>query len=54
MAEDIGDPLGTVSNQDLPVISAEFMDIYLLLAHLHKTEQNLATCHFKDLKPITV
>jgi hypothetical protein len=47
MTEDISDALGTVSNQDLPVISTEFMDIYLLLAHLHETGQNLATCYFK-------
>jgi hypothetical protein len=35
MTEDISYHLGTVSSYDLPVISIEFMDIYLLLAHLH-------------------
>jgi hypothetical protein len=55
MSEDISNPLGTVSNKDLPVISAEFMDVHLLLAYLEETEEtkieeNSAACHSTDIR----
>jgi len=42
MTEDICNPLCTVSDEDLSVISTDFMNVYLLLAYLHQTNGNLA------------
>jgi hypothetical protein len=42
MTEDICNPLRTVSNEDLSVISTDFMNVYLLLAYLHQISGNLA------------
>ena len=42
MTEDICNHLRTVSDEDLSVISTDFMNVYLLLAYLHKTNGHLA------------
>jgi len=49
MTEDICNHLCTVSDEDLSVISTDFMNVYLLLAHLHKTNGDLAMYIFKKI-----